>query len=686
MEGARAGRTGRSAPHRSPAHARTDLPLRRVPPGRRWRAGTPAAGARRVRARRGRFRRDASPPRSRPPEGLIGPAAAPAAPHARRWLPLVLALLAAAYLWPQLDGGWYPHDEGQLGQAAERVLAGQLPHRDFAENYTGGLAFLHAAAFRLFGTSLLSLRYTLFAAYVAWIPLLFAVGRRAVPDGAAAALTLLAALWSVPLYPAAIPSWFNLFLATAAAAALFRWRDDRRARWLLLAGGACGLSLLAKLTGLFHLAGALLAGLVLLQEDRLAGGARGRPGATGWGVIAALLLVGAAVLRLTARSGLPVHPWLLGLPVALACAAAAWRELRCPPLAPAAHVRQLVHLVLPLGAGMAVPVALFVVPFVRAGALGDLWRGMFVLPASRLQYAAVAPDAGWLALGATVPALLVLLWRRTAAPEAARAAAAAALLAVLAVAARGSMESYRLAWSALWITGPLALAAGAWVLRPAGAVPPAPAPAGTGALAVLVPMVAFASLIQFPYMSPVYYAYTLPLGLALLAALAWQPRVARGPLPASVAAGLALFALLDVRGSDVPALGYRFEPAAYERLALPRAGLRVPAADRATYEALAAAIAAHGHTPAIWAGPDAPEVYFLSAKTNPGRTVYDFFDTPAERSAAPLRAVRLQPVDLVVVRHHPPFSDPLPAAVRDSFAARFPDSLVVGDFTVRWAR
>ena len=51
-----------------------------------------------------------------------------------------------------------PFDDGALAQSAERLLQGQLPHRDFDEIYTGGLTFLNAGAFRLFGISLWSLR------------------------------------------------------------------------------------------------------------------------------------------------------------------------------------------------------------------------------------------------------------------------------------------------------------------------------------------------------------------------------------------------------------------------------------------------------------------------------------------------------------------------------------------------
>lgn len=56
------------------------------------------------------------------------------------YVKLTLAVLtfvgASVYMWSMLRRGWIPHDEGALAQSAERVLLGQLPHRDFDELYT----------------------------------------------------------------------------------------------------------------------------------------------------------------------------------------------------------------------------------------------------------------------------------------------------------------------------------------------------------------------------------------------------------------------------------------------------------------------------------------------------------------------------------------------------------------------
>ena len=101
---------------------------------------------------------------------------------ARLGVCLVLWLATGAYLLPFVDRGWIAHDDGMLGQAAERVMAGELPHRDFYDPYTGGLAYLHALGFKILGVRLVSLRWLLFAATLAWVPVVYFLAARFVPQ------------------------------------------------------------------------------------------------------------------------------------------------------------------------------------------------------------------------------------------------------------------------------------------------------------------------------------------------------------------------------------------------------------------------------------------------------------------------------------------------------------------------
>src|SRR6266700_414337 len=195
------------------------------------------------------------------PERLSAPGVhvLPAKPSSRTWLWLALVLLLSGlYMAWELKRGWVPADEGTLAESADRVLHGELPHRDYHEGYTGGSSYLNAAAFWLFGTNLASMRYMLFLFFLAWVPAVYYVASRFVSPLVAGAVTLLAVAWGPPNYAAAMPSWYNLFFATFGLAALLRYIEVQTGRWLLLAGCCGGISFLFKLPGLFFVNGVLL--------------------------------------------------------------------------------------------------------------------------------------------------------------------------------------------------------------------------------------------------------------------------------------------------------------------------------------------------------------------------------------------------------------------------------------------
>ena len=192
-------------------------------------------------------------------------------PPAHRWLivlPYLLWGAALTYVLSFLDRGWLPSDEGTLAQAAERVLLGELPHRDFDGMYSGGLELFHALAFKLFGTRLISLRMAIFVVFLPTVPLLYRMGRRLGGPISASVAVLLAVAWGLPNYTSAMPSWYNLFLAIYGTAALFEFMEDGRKPWLLAAGLAVGLSIAVKTVGLYLLAAVLLT--LIVHEQRLA--------------------------------------------------------------------------------------------------------------------------------------------------------------------------------------------------------------------------------------------------------------------------------------------------------------------------------------------------------------------------------------------------------------------------------
>src|SRR5262245_49048711 len=92
-----------------------------------------------------------------PPSGRTSPASL-----ARRVGAAALAMVAVAWLlYTHYDRFWYPPDEGNYAHVAQRVLQGEVLNRDVQDVHPGYINFLNAAALRLFGLDLVSLRYPL---------------------------------------------------------------------------------------------------------------------------------------------------------------------------------------------------------------------------------------------------------------------------------------------------------------------------------------------------------------------------------------------------------------------------------------------------------------------------------------------------------------------------------------------
>ena len=167
---------------------------------------------------------------------------------------VVTVSFCVGYVAVRLNQGWIPHDEGQLGLTVQRILAGELPHRDFVEPYTGGLGYYHAAWCWLGGLRAEVIRASSLPGFALYCGVLYWLALRIVSWPAATLVTMLGAALTLPIYPAAMPSWYNLFLTVAGAAALVRYHEAKQRKWLILAGLCGGLSIAVKVVGVFFVA------------------------------------------------------------------------------------------------------------------------------------------------------------------------------------------------------------------------------------------------------------------------------------------------------------------------------------------------------------------------------------------------------------------------------------------------
>lgn len=597
---------------------------------------------------------------------------------------LVLCLITGSYVGWQLDGGWIPHDEGTLAHSAERLLSGELPHRDFDELYTGGLTFLHEAAFRAFGVTLLSLRIVLFLFVLAWVPALFFITSRFVGPLGAGTTVLLAVAWSVPSYTASMPSWYNLFFATFGTAGLLRFVETGRQRWLVIAGVCAGISCLFKITGLYFVAGALL--FLALDEQaaiRVTPSVGAKSPAYRAFATAALSLFVVAVLTLLGdRLGNREFVHFV-FPLVVLVGLFAWREWTDEPVSSACRFAYLFKSLVPFGLGLAIPIVMFVLPYLWSGALSAMLHGVFVAPLERLSSASTRPPS----LLATTVAILPLLSLLGLSSIKGRAGtilvggAWAAFVVTLLLSPYVGVV-YRLVWYSVRLLVPAVTLISACLLIWPGAHDPRTS-VRTRRLLLLLSVTAPVSLIQFPFSQPIYFSYVAPLVVISALAVGSSLSIGRG-MATVVLCFYLLFGVLDNQGF-VYRKGYYFAQSDQtEALSLDRGGLRVSHQDKEEYETLVPLLQRHAKGGFVYAAPDCPEVYFLSGLRNPTRTLFDFFDDPTDRTARLLGEIEDHDVHVLAINQRPSFSGEMPSDLSDALENRFPHVTTVGRFQVRW--
>ncbi|MFT7678373.1 MAG: hypothetical protein ACI8QC_002363 [Planctomycetota bacterium] len=581
------------------------------------------------------------------------------------WAPPAALLLLASWMLRGWRERWIPHDEGTLAGSALRVLAGQLPHRDYDEVYSGGLAYLHAALFAAFGERLDVLRLALvIPGLLLFLPCLYLMARRFAQPWAAAAIAAVAFAWGLPNYPAALPSWFNLMFALAAGEALLRSGEGQRPRtWRVLAGVCIGLSISIKIAGIYLLAAALV--FLAMEEQRRAQSLDSELRGRLRGLHASILVLLAATLigLLGTHAGAPelLHFFL---PPCAATALLLVGERRSRG-SRNERLQRLVGLGAPLLLGALLGCAPLVLTFLASGALGDLMRGLFILPATRLDHASWAPPPIAAALWSVPWILLLALAHKLPG----RLCAVLVTALCLALPFGGQLGVYRAIWAgAQPLPSLLVLLAALLVVR--ASMPPV--------AQWLVLATAFTGLLQFPFSAPLYVAYVAPLAVLLGAWLGrdWHPRAA--------AAGLAFFGLFAVLWLHTGTLadfgwGY-FQQRDLRPLASPRAQLWVHASEVREVDGLLEYLEQKAPPGLLWCGPDAPEIYALSGREDPTRGPFEFFAGDSKQQRLTFLEERAPKV--IVINTQPGFSAPYSPEFQALLQQRYKTWVRMGRFLV----
>jgi hypothetical protein len=151
--------------------------------------------------------------------------------------------------------------------SAERLLAGEVPYRDFHTLYPPETLYLNACLFQWFGVSLYTALFGVFIFKTLTVLFIYLSGREVLPRGWAVAVAALSLVWLRPNGPfKAVPMHYGaLFLAVALWLLLKDCRAPRSA-WLFAAGVALGvLAVFKHNIGAYALAGALI---VTLLDNR----------------------------------------------------------------------------------------------------------------------------------------------------------------------------------------------------------------------------------------------------------------------------------------------------------------------------------------------------------------------------------------------------------------------------------
>src|SRR5690242_16244961 len=157
-------------------------------------------------------------------------------------------------------------DEGIVLQGATRVLAGQVPYRDFFSFYTPGSFYLVAGLFRVFGNSFAVARTSLAVAGALCSMITYLLARRVCSRWISVLSAVLAAAVGTAFRFLVLHNYYSTLFACLAVLAAVRFFERRTSGWAFAVSSCTALTFLVEQSKGGCLGLGLLTGFLLLRK------------------------------------------------------------------------------------------------------------------------------------------------------------------------------------------------------------------------------------------------------------------------------------------------------------------------------------------------------------------------------------------------------------------------------------
>lgn len=181
-----------------------------------------------------------------------------------RAIPALVFLTSLAYLCFFRRFSTRDLDEGIILQAAERVLRGQIPYRDFFLFYTPGSVYLQAALFKVFGDTLAVARTGIAFVGAACSVVTYCLARRVCSRRISLFAAGMTTTVSVTYRFVVVHNWYSTLFTCLGVYAAVRLLESGQKRWAFLTGSLIALTILTEQSKGAALLGGFVLGYVIL--------------------------------------------------------------------------------------------------------------------------------------------------------------------------------------------------------------------------------------------------------------------------------------------------------------------------------------------------------------------------------------------------------------------------------------